>query len=195
MSTKVLPCVRYVLVRNVQFEKSQKHPGDISALSEPTTSVLTEEGVKMAEALGSLIDYLDARPYCVSDDKVLKQNYTIIVDGKAEQHFDTSKPLREKHRGINTIYTNDVNDHFRQFEFVSPDHINICILFTDAATIQEICQGYVSEKLYLGSALGSTTIFDMFPDNRIFVHEFGGLGALQYGGYDTSKIYWGNNGR
>ena len=192
ITTKVSPCVRYVLVRNVQCKKHLKQQkGDMEG-KPGSNSNLTEEGDKMAQALENLIDYLEKRPYCVPDDKVLPRSYSIVVDGKSKQHYDTSRYLRQKHRDIYTIYTTNIKEHIKR-DLINADHINICIVFTDATTIREICQVNISEKLHLGAALGSCSIFDIVPDNRIFVHEFGSLAALQYGGYDTSKLFWWNN--
>jgi len=48
-------------------------------------------------------------------------------------------------------------------------------------------------RIKVGVGLCSTTVFDIFEDESMFLHEISSLGALQYGGYDTTKNFWWNN--
>lgn len=194
ITTRVAPCVRYVLIRNAQCEKHMKQQeGDMEG-SPGSDSVLTPQGDQMAKALGSLIEYLEKRPYCVPDGTEPDRKYNIVIDGRSQQHYDTSRYLRRRNKNVSVIYTNNVG---KQLNFFKRDHlidfIDVVIVFTDAKTITDFCKARISDLIHLGPALGSTTIFDVVPDNGIYVHEFGSLGALQYGGFDTSKLFWWNN--
>ncbi len=200
ITTRVAPCLRFVLVRNAQCKKHiPQQGGDFTeADTAGTPSILTDNGEEMAKSLSDLINYLDQRPFCVPDDKVPPSVYNVIIDSKAPQHAATAQYISLSKDNIKIISIDDI------YKFVThpnilkkfTDQINYCIVFTDGGTINKIIKDYFHlSNCMTGPALGSCTTFDIgfYTTEGPFLHEFGSLAALQYGGYDTSKLFWWNN--
>ena len=188
ITTKASPCIRYVLIRNVDCKKYTRDPATYVLRKPDVSSILTSRGDEMAKALACLIDYMESRKYCVKTDP--KRKYTIVVDNKTTEHAESAKYLIEKHPDVPVIYTDDVTAVDR----VDKDCINTFIVFTGTSTIRKMFN--LGENYLVGPALGATTTYDVPFEgsaNRIFVHHFSSLAAIQHGGYDTTANYWWNN--
>lgn len=97
------------------------------------------------------------------------------------------------------------DDIRKQIQDQEENIITYIIAFTNAHTIQRLVNSVVDKDIIFGPALGSTTIIDVGIDDNsdlgffgtggYFIHELGGLGALQYGGVDTTEIRMWNNSK
>jgi len=79
--------------------------------------------------------------------------------------------------------------------------ISFWFVFTDANTIQKVVNNIVGTELPFGPALCSETVIDIkIPGDRAvekpyFIHTLGGLGGIQWGGYDSSNLRIWNNAK
>ena len=197
LQTKVAPCVRFVFVRNAQCKKHiPQQTGEFTDCPSGKASVLTPQGEQMAKAFTDIIGYLDRKPFC--SQNVPDRHYHFIIDQRAPQHGETADHVILDREGIDFIFSSDVLSDATNLEHihVNPDGIDVYIVFTDSGTIRDILDHY-TEISNIGPALGSTTIFDYIPsepiETRTFIHTVGSLEALQWGGFDTSKLFWWNN--
>ena len=194
LQTTVKPCVRFVLVRNAQCQKHlSQQKGDFSNALTNKVSVLTDQGKKMAKSLGNIISYLNEKPFCTPN--VPYKYYHVVIDDRAPQHNDTASYITTNN---DVIVSSNVYDDMTNLDYIHkhPNDMDIYIVFTNAGTIRDLLENYVGIK-NVGPALGSTTIFDYIPseskENQVFTHSVGSLEALQWGGFDVTKIFWWNN--
>lgn len=193
MKTTVKPCVRFVLVRNAQCKKHlDQQKGDFSDAASNKPSILTDQGEEMALALGGIMEYLDARPFCVPDSDIPTKHYHLVIDSTAPQHDATAGQMRITQNLTIKSSSNIVEKLTSNDLHVHPEGIDVYIVFTNAATISTVLREYLGLE-NVGVALGSTTIFDVVPYHDDFIHTIGSLEVLQYGGFDTTKLFWWNN--
>lgn len=178
----------------------------------PTTDLsLTEKGKEMAWALRKIIEYLKVKLHPVQEEKEPQKKFKIYIDGTNSQHTLTAAPLCGIARNVSQVISGEDFNHVigddirKQIQDQEENIITYIIAFTNAHTIQRLVNRVVDKDIIFGPALGSTTIIDVGIDDNsdlgffgaggYFIHELGGLGALQYGGFDTSEIRMWNNSK
>lgn len=196
MLTTTRGCNRIVLVRNAQTEKNKRETvGDFTNTDNNDEYVLTENGGFMSHALGSLIEYLELKRHPSSLEGEPQRNYTIIIDSSTPTHRLTAQHLLENYASVDVIHTDDINDFIKYWAAGAPIFnkiINTFIVFTSGDNIITEVRKHTNPDFMFGPALCSTSILDIF-DDRVFIHELGGLGALAFGGYTIQHILMWNN--
>ena len=192
ITTKVDACIRYVLIRNVDCEKYTRDPSTYTTRTHNVSSKLTARGEKMAQALSCLIDYMEARKYCLGGEDAPSRKYNIIVDNRTSEHSESAKYLIKKHNEVPVFETDNIDSVVQNN--LDKEYVNVFIVFTGTTTIRKMFN--IGDNYLVGPALGSTTIYDVPFDSekrRIFVHHCSSLAVIQYGGCDTTENYWWNN--